>query len=624
MAGHIKKTIRLMSNLALTNEKNPAIIPYYPQKLSTSDYEEQYFRRERPEKHGVSSYRLYRMLTELESEKRANIHNIMVIKDSALILEASAPGYGTNIRHLSHSMSKTVIGMAIGFLVDEGKLDTGMHICEIFPEYSYTDERFSKITVEHLLTMTSAVTHREESSVIESEWTRDFFSARLNSTPGTDFLYNSMNSYILAKIVEKLSGEGVTDFLKPRLFKPLKISNVLWERGPEGVEKGGWGLHLSLESWCKLGYMMMCGGAFDGKQILSKKWVNESTSTHVATEENYGDFNYGYQIWTGRTGSGDFLFNGMLGQNVWVSPKDKLIVAINSENNELFQQSPALAVVRKYLVAAKLSSPHEKNGYAMLAKKEKRFFETRRAVTPLKKHRGLKYLLGFADPQPFDERFADILGEYSLPDNNNSLLPTFIRVMQNNYPGGIESLSIEREDSVIALTSTEGGEKKLIKAGLYSYIDNTVSFKEEPYIIRAMAEAKRREDGKMIYKISLIYPEMPNSLLITIKKKDRDTISVKLAETPNQNLTFPLIETALAANKKLAFIASLIEKRFGSEFISERLKDVFEPTLTAIRKNSERHDTRLFELQRENGEKTFSMKILTSLIASFTKGVDDD
>ncbi len=623
MAGHIKKAIKLISNLALTNEKNPAIVPYYPQKLNVSAKEEQYFRRERPERHGVSSYRLYRMLMELESEKRANIHNIMVIKDGALILEASAPGYGTNVRHLSHSMSKTVIGMAIGFLVDEGKLDTGMYLVDIFPEYKPFDERFSQITVDNLLTMTSAILHREESSVVEVDWTQDFFASKLNAAPGTSFLYNSMNSYMLARIVEKISSESVMDFLKPRLFEPLGIKNVFWEKSPEGTAKGGWGLYLSLESWCKLGQMMLLEGVFEGKRILSKNWVNESTSTHVATEGNYGDFNYGYQMWTGHQ-DGDFLFNGMLGQNVWVFPKNRVIVAINSENNELFQQSPALAIVKKYLSADNLPSPREKNGFSLLSRKEKRFFESRRAAAPLEKRRGLRYLLGFADPMPFDERFSAILGEYSFADNNSSILPTFVRVMQNNYSGGIEKLKIERDGNAIQLTSCEGGSDKKINAGLYSYIENTVDFNGEPYIIRALAEVRRRDDGRMIYKISLIYPEMPNSLLITIKMFGEEKITVKLSETPNQNLTFPLIETALAANKKLAFIAGLIEKRFGSEFLSQRLTDVFEPQLTAARCGTPRHDEILRELNRERNEKTLSMRILTSLIATFTKSVDED
>ena len=286
----VKRTIELGAGLVFTGKSNPSVIPYYPQKTAVSGEEEQYFHRTYPEKKGVSSGRLLAMLSALEKDRRSNIHSLICLKDGEVICECSHPGYSVNTWHLSHSMSKTVTGIAIGMLVDDGRLDINTPLCDIFPERAYNDPNFDKITVKHLLTMTSGIKFSEAGSVTEARWMDAFFASSCAFLPGTDFAYNSMNSYILATIVVKLTGKSLTKFLDERLFGPLHITNRFWEVSAEGVEKGGWGLYLSAESWAKIGYMMLNGGVFDGKRILSESWVRESHQRHAKTPESIGRF----------------------------------------------------------------------------------------------------------------------------------------------------------------------------------------------------------------------------------------------------------------------------------------------------------------------------------------------
>ena len=264
-----------------TNKKNPAPIPYAPAKTEVSAPERKYFHRTYPERAGVSSKTVYDMLVALEGHKMANVHNIMVLRGKEVICECSAPGYDVNVRHLSHSMSKSLTGMAIGMLIDDGLLSLDTKIKDIFPEYRYTDRRFGDITIHHLLSMSTGVPFSEAGSVTETEWTKAFFESRLAFAPGTNFAYNSMNSYILARVAVKLAKKSLTEFLRERLFSPLGITNVFWEKSPEGVEKGGWGVYLSAESWAKIGVMILSGGVFDGHRILSEDWVKKSTSTQM-------------------------------------------------------------------------------------------------------------------------------------------------------------------------------------------------------------------------------------------------------------------------------------------------------------------------------------------------------
>ena len=137
----IRKTVEFGAGLVFTGKVNPSVIPYFPQKTEISGEEERYFRRAVPESVGISSGRLTAMLKALEQEKRANIHNLLVIRHGEVICECSHPGYSVNTWHLSHSMSKTVTGMAIGLLVDEGLLGLDERVVDIFKDAHYTDAR---------------------------------------------------------------------------------------------------------------------------------------------------------------------------------------------------------------------------------------------------------------------------------------------------------------------------------------------------------------------------------------------------------------------------------------------------------------------------------------------------
>lgn len=619
----MKRAVELISGLALTSKPNPAVVAYTAQKTDISKSEKRFFKREKPEKIGVSSIRLYRMLAELEAEPRANIHSVVVLKDGVVICEASRPGYSVNVAQLSHSMTKSIIGMAIGFLFDEEKLSLDERLVDIFPEYSYLDPAFPQITVKHLLTMQTGVKISEAGSVTESAWSEAFFASKLSFAPGTEFKYNSMNSYILAKIVEKRSGLKIMEFLKPRLFAPLEIDNVFWELGPEGVEKGGWGIYLSPESWAKLGFLMLSRGEFFCKRILSEAWVKESTLPHAETSETLGNFNYGYQLWRARDGE-DFLFNGMLGQNTWISPKNNVVVVLTAGNNELFQSSPALEIVRKYLASVSLSRPYERGGAALLSEKEARFFETRCAVKPLTKSRGLKYFLGFADPMPYDDRFYSLFGTYIFPQNNQGILPTFVRVMQNNYTGGIESISIEKSDTGIVVTSKEGGVSYKFRAGVYGYEESVLDFCGEKYMISALATAEIDKDGRQSFKIECIFPELPNTRVLVMTPSRDSKLILKMQETPNQRLAMPFLEAMTSGNKKIALALDFIEKRFGEDFLADKISELFEPTLIAVDKSSPRFDEIFREECLVTEERLRPGKMLAGLVSHFIGDEDEE
>ena len=577
-----RRAADLIFGLATPDNQNASVVSYRPQKTEIAPPERRTLKRAAPETVGISSLRLASMLSELESEGRARIHNLMVVKNGRVICEASAPGYSMELWHLSHSMSKTVTGMAIGLLVDDGALRIDERLVDIFPNQRYVDQRFADITVAHLLSMSSGVPFSEVGVVTESEWTSAFFGSMLKFAPGERFDYNSMNSYILARVAVKRSGKRLSELVSERIFAPLGIRQFLWEIGPEGVEKGGFGLYLSAESWAKLGLMMLGGGRYMGRRILSERWVSESVTTHGISTDQTGDFNYGYHLWVHKQHE-DFLFNGMLGQNVWVCPSQDVVVVINAGNNEIFQQSPALDIVRKYL-SCNISDRLRSRDYAVLRSACHRFFDGRAAVTPLERRRSLRTILGIESATPYAEAWDSILGEYTMRKNNLSLLPIFVRCMQNNLASGIESFAIVREGERLFMRLFGPVGEHKVEIGLYGYAETLMNFGGELYRMRTLGGVVSGAKGQPVYRIEMIFPELPNSSVIELTVIDEDSVKMNFYETPNEQIVAPVLASFSSANPKLAFAVQMLERKFGHGFVENRLKGIFSPEITLIRR----------------------------------------
>ena len=616
------RAIDLLTSLAFGGRGEVAVVPYYPQKINVSGRESKYFPRTTPEKKGISSRRLYNMLCELESERRANIHSILVLCGGEVICECSADGYDVNTWHISHSMSKTVLGMVIGRLIDDRLLSLDMKLVEIFPEIPYKDKKFSGIMIDHLLSMTSGVDFAEAGVITENDWTYAYFSSPVRFSPGTRFAYNSMNSYILARVSERITGRKFSDLVKAFVFAPLGIENYLWEKGPEGTEKGGWGLYLSQESWAKIGYMLASGGVFDGTRILSKEWVRASTDTRAISPEGNGSFNYGYQLWVGRS-SEEVLFNGMFGQNVWICPKNDIIVVITSGNNELFQASPALEIIRKHL-GVKMVDGINNRDFSLLNKKCATFFDTRRWVRPREKGRGPIYWLGLKSRTSFDDAWEEMLGSYKIATNNVGVLPVIVRAMQNNLNTVIEKIRLYREGNGLFLEVLESGEKYLFPVGLYGYEENRVTFRGERYIVRAMGEVLHDRYGNPEHRIELIFPETASVRYIRLKKIDGGRLIIELSESPNHRIAENYLEMYSENSGIVSFVTEMLERRLGEGELSRIIQRVFNPTLVGADTSMPECDKIIYEENQMAAEESGTVKFLRVIVDRFFKEKNDE
>lgn len=620
MENYKRRALELISNLTLEYKPHPAVIPYTPAKTKIMDHDRPSLKRSTPERHGIRSERIYELLSRLEEEERANVHSIMIIKDGAVISEASRPGFSSACPHLSHSMAKSVMGIVIGMLFDDGKIDTDARIEDFFPELSKDEMKFHTARVHHLLSMTSGISFCEVGSVTDAEWTRAALTCEPDFEPGEKFAYNSMNTYLLAVIAERIlrreSGVSLSQYIENRLFSPLGIRNHLWERSAEGIIKGGWGLYLSCESWAKIGIMMGCCGIYEGRRILSEEWVKKSTSTHAEVPPEAGDFNYGYQIWIDRR-SGDFLFNGMLGQNVWISPKDGIVVSLTSGNNELFAKSPALGIIKDCL--ANGDTPTAVQPEMSLRQRELHFFASRCWIAPRRERIGLPYALGIKKRKPFLDEFLPLIGKYDFPKNNHGIMPFFLRLMQNSYQGGIKSFTITKHADLLRLISSEGGVEHTLDFGFYSYIENVIEPSGERYIALCLADARENESGNIEYRLEILFPELPNTRRMLLYLSEDLILTLKMTEIPDSKIADSFIASIPAMSPKMKIAFELLERNLGKNFIKVKLTELFSPELSGVRCDSEIYEEHLRSEEEKRAKKIAASRFIRSLLYRFIR-----
>lgn len=259
-------------------------------------------------------------------EKQVEIHSLMISKDGETICRMGVAPYTCDQKRQVFSMSKSFTSTAIGFASDEGLLKVEDKVLSFFPDQVYTGEEvfWEKLTVEDLLTMQTGhiVDPTEASVAVSDDWVRAFFRFPLVKEPGTHYVYNTVATYMLSAIITKVTGMSLLDYLWPRLFEPLGIVPSRWGICPKGISHGGWGLYVSAEDALTFGKFYAAGGMWNGKQILSKEWIDRATSNHRLAVNEYDDpdwkMGYGYQFWLNCRGG--YRADGARGQFVLVYP----------------------------------------------------------------------------------------------------------------------------------------------------------------------------------------------------------------------------------------------------------------------------------------------------------------
>lgn len=286
--------------------------------------------RESCVEHGINPKAIYDFVKKAEKEN-LGIDSFMVIDKGAVVAEGYHTPYTNLTPHVEFSLSKSIAATAIGYAVAEGKVRLDDSICKFFPEYGkrLLNER---ITVRHLVTMTSGKMIGMAAARHNRNWIRLFFNTVPIAPPGKHFIYVNDNFYLLSAIISKVYRCTIVDFLYPRLFEPLGIEKPFWETDIFGFASGGWGLYLPIEDMAKIIICYSQKGVWEGKQVIPAEWVKEATRYQVPTVKR-GQVNvtkgYGYGFW--RTAMPNaYRAYGLYGQFGYVFEDRDTVLAFNS------------------------------------------------------------------------------------------------------------------------------------------------------------------------------------------------------------------------------------------------------------------------------------------------------
>jgi CubicO group peptidase (beta-lactamase class C family) len=337
----------------------PAILVLFSLASCTRTQTGNYLPRSTPEAEGVSSADIINFL-DAAAKTKHEFHSIMILRHGKVVAEGWWDPYRADLRHTLYSTSKSFTSTAAGFAVNENKISLGDKVISFFPEYlpDTISENLAALTIKDLLCMSAGQEPDPTFSITSGDgnWLREFLALPIPHKPGTRFLYNTLATYTVAAIIQKVTGETLVDYLRPRLFDPLGIQGMDWETDPMGRNTGGWGLRVKTEDMAKFGQLYLQKGRWNGRQILSEKWVEEATTMKIEqapearqSQKDSSDWlqGYGYQFWRCRPNA--FRADGAYGQYIIVLPEKDAVIAITSESPNMQDE---INLVWEYLLPA--------------------------------------------------------------------------------------------------------------------------------------------------------------------------------------------------------------------------------------------------------------------------------
>lgn len=314
---------------------------------------------------GIDPAPVVELVTKIRKNEYTGISSILLARHDKLVLdEYFGEGERDNI-HSMRSASKALTGMLVGIAIDKNFIkNVDEKVLSYFPEYvgeiDNWDERKRDITVSHLLTMTSGVKGNEDAMYPTDDWIKFYLDQPLANNPGEAFSYATSGVVTLGNIITKASGLRVPAFTDRYLFGPLGITEYRWpytsSRGDQHLAMTGGGLNLRPRDMLKLGQLYLNGGQWNGKQIVSKTWVDASTRVHATSDYKGEDYGYHWRMIDRVVNGLEIRSNeawGNGGQFVMIFPSLDLVAVFTGENYAMFpEMEQPFEMIDKYILPA--------------------------------------------------------------------------------------------------------------------------------------------------------------------------------------------------------------------------------------------------------------------------------
>jgi CubicO group peptidase (beta-lactamase class C family) len=305
------------------------------------------FPRSSPEAQGISSTAILAFVDEAD-KKIDHLHSFMLVRHGHVVAEGWWTPYDASARHELYSLSKSFTSTAVGLAIAEGKLSLDDPVLKFFPDDAPAEPsvNLKAMRVRDLLCMSTG--HQSEPRLNPSlvapaaelkegqTWVKTFLAQPVPHKPGTHFHYNTPATYMQSAIVQKVTGQTVLDYLRPRLFEPLGIENPTWGTSPQGITLGGYGLNIRTEDIAKFGQLYLQRGNWNGRQLIPAEWIEKATSRQTSNGSNPNsdwEQGYGFQFWRARHSA--YRGDGAFGQFCVVMQEQDAVVAITSGTKDM-------------------------------------------------------------------------------------------------------------------------------------------------------------------------------------------------------------------------------------------------------------------------------------------------
>src|SRR6202041_1896311 len=234
-----------------------------------------------------SSHAISALLDRLE-EKSIECHSLMVVRHGHVVAESWWAPYSADRPHLLYPLTKSFTSIAVGLAIADGLLSLDDRVADVLPDHvpAGVSEQARRISVHHLLSMTAG--HRTDTlaeawQLEPGDLVKGFLRLPFATTEGTRHAYDNSAAFILARMVERVVGCGLAEFLDERLFTPMGIDHAEWDRVGSGAAFGFHGLHLRTEAVAAFGELLLRGGLWGGKQLVPREWVELATGRHIGS-----------------------------------------------------------------------------------------------------------------------------------------------------------------------------------------------------------------------------------------------------------------------------------------------------------------------------------------------------
>ncbi|MBJ6360584.1 serine hydrolase domain-containing protein [Paenibacillus sp. GCM10012307] len=270
--------------------------------------------------------------------REAKIHDVVLVQNGEYLWEWY--DQGTDRIAAVFSCTKSILSALIGMAIDDGLLSLEQTVSEFFDD---VPEHKSDITIQHLLTMTAGMEWQNFDKPYfqmrkTDHWLHYILDQPQLHKPGNIFAYNSGCSHLLSGILTKVTGGSALHMAQERLFEPLGMEGGITWSHSAGISEGGTGLHITARDLARFGQLYLQEGNWEGKQLVSREWVKESTRIHHKGLTNYKPSIYGCYGWhwwcssQEHNGKAECYFAlGYGGQYLFVIPSCRLVAVIRKQ-----------------------------------------------------------------------------------------------------------------------------------------------------------------------------------------------------------------------------------------------------------------------------------------------------